>query len=133
MIRSQVDSSKYVSSHLALECISTCVSSDHLCLDRTPLYANKHVHHFRLQRPNARGDSATHFVHCAPSLFKNKTQIIFIVIWKNMSIIFLNSAMHINITMKPEDRLTSWAKSTQPGPNVARQYENCLDSTRKAL
>ena len=32
-IWSQVNISKYVSSHLALECISTCVSSDHLWSD----------------------------------------------------------------------------------------------------
>ncbi len=44
VIRSQVDSSKNVSSDLALECIST-----HLPV----LYENKHIHHFRLQRPNA--------------------------------------------------------------------------------
>ncbi len=72
MIRSQVDSSKFISSDLTLTCVSTGVSSDHLWSDLTfpALYANKHVHPFHLQRMAA-GQQCTKLCLVATHIKRN--------------------------------------------------------------
>lgn len=59
-MRPQVDSSKYVSSHLLLECVSICVSSDHLWSDLTsPLYMQINQYVFSVLASSAMTDRAT--------------------------------------------------------------------------